>query len=77
MPRLGLSINDSFDRHPRAPKPDAYGRRPRQIAGVRVAGEREKTTIFSSLFIKAAAILAVIAALSMALAILRLYTFHR
>lgn len=76
MPRLGVSINDSFDRRPRAPKPDAYGRRPRQVSGVRVAGEREKAPLFSSLFLKVTTALALVAIASMSLAIWRLFTFQ-
>lgn len=76
MPRLGLSISNSFDNRPRAPQPDAYGRRPRQISGVQIVGEREKTPVFSSLFLKVTATLAAIATISVALAILRIYTFH-
>lgn len=75
MPRLGLSFNESFDRRPRAPKPDAYGRRPRQISGVRVVGERETAPLFP-LFLKATATLTIIAAIAVSLAVWRLYTFH-
>jgi hypothetical protein len=76
MPRLGLSINDSFDRRPRAPQPDAYGRRPRQVSGVRVVGEREKAPLFSPLFLKVTAVMTLIAAIAVSLAIWRLFTFH-
>jgi hypothetical protein len=77
MPRLGLSIKDSFESYPRASKPDAYGRRPRQVAGVQIVGERDRAPIFSSLFLKVTATLAVLAMLSVALAIVRIYAFHR
>jgi hypothetical protein len=76
MPRLGLSINESFDNRPRAPKPDPYGRRPRQVSGVHVVGERDKTPLFSTLYAKVLTALALLATASTALAILRIYTFH-
>ncbi|WP_424362924.1 hypothetical protein [Methylocystis parvus] len=76
MPRLGISINDSFDRRPRAPQPDAYGRRPRQVSGVRVVGEREKAPLFASVFLKVTTALALVAIASMSLAIWRLFSFH-
>jgi len=76
MPRLGLSINESFDRRPRAPQPDAYGRRPRQLSGVQIVGERDRTPVLSSLYLKTLAALGLLATVSVSLAILRIYTFH-
>ncbi|WP_442756723.1 hypothetical protein ACNHKD_09080 [Methylocystis sp. JAN1] len=76
MPRLSVSISDSFDSRRRAPKPDAYGRRPRHVPGVRIVGERETAPSLSSLFFKATATLVVIAAIAVSLAVWRLFTFH-
>ncbi|QGM98462.1 hypothetical protein [Methylocystis parvus] len=76
MPRLGLSFNNSFDSRPRAPKADAYGRRPRQVTGVQIVGERETSPIFSSVYVKAMGLLAIVAAISVAAAIIRIYAFR-
>lgn len=76
MPRLGLSINETFDSRTRAPKPDPYGRRPRQVSGVQIVGERGERPIFTSLFAKVIVTLSLVAALSTSLALLRLFTFR-
>lgn len=75
MPRLGLSLNESFDSTTRAPKPDSYGRRVRAVTGVQITGERAENPLFTSLYIKATAALALLATLAVALAILRIYSF--
>lgn len=75
MPRLGLSVSESFDRRPSAPKPDPYGRRPRRVEAVRIAGEDRTPSLFSPVFIKLTASLAVIAAVAVSIAAWRLFTF--
>jgi hypothetical protein len=72
MPRFSFAFNESHDKRLRAPKADAYGRRPRQVSGVRVVGEREN----GSLFLMVVATMAIVAAVSVSLALWRLYTFH-
>lgn len=76
MPRLGLSINQSFDNRPRPPKPDQYGRRVRSLDGVRIVGEREERPVFASLFVKVTLTLSLVATIAVALAMWRLFTFH-
>lgn len=76
MPRLGLSISENFDHRPKAPKPDRYGRRVRAVDGVRVVGEREVRLAFTTLYAKIFVTLALLAALTSSLAILRLFTFR-
>ncbi|PPD45810.1 MAG: hypothetical protein CTY15_02835 [Methylocystis sp.] len=76
MPRLGLSINESFDNRPKAPKSDQYGRRVRTLDGVRVAGEREAPPVFTSTFARVTLTLTLIATIATALAMWRLFTFH-
>lgn len=76
MPRFGIAINESSDQRFRAPKPDQYGRRVRDVQGVRVAGVREEPTIFSSLFFKVTLTLSIVAMLAVSLAAWRLFTFR-
>jgi len=75
MPRLGLSINESFVKSPKPPKPDQYGRRVRAVSGVRVVNEREAPPVFTSLFFKVTLTLALLATLATSLALWRLFSF--
>lgn len=75
MPRLGLSISESYDRRPKAPKPDQYGRRVRTVEGVRVVGAREQRPIFTPLYFKVTAALVLLATASISLAMWRLFNF--
>jgi hypothetical protein len=76
MPRFSFAFHESHDKRLRAPKADAYGRRPRQVSGVRVVGEREDESRRAALSFTVAATMAVVAAVSVSLALWRLYTFH-
>jgi hypothetical protein len=76
MPRFSFAFNESQDKRLRAPKADAYGRRPRQVSGVRVVGERENASGGASIFLMVTATMAIVASVSVSLALWRLYTFH-
>lgn len=69
MPRFGLSFSESFDR---VPKGDAYGRRLRDVSGLRIVPVRQEETFLSPGFLRVAAALAAVAA---ALVIWRLFSF--
>jgi hypothetical protein len=74
MPRLGVTIHDSFGRRQQASKPDSYGRRVRQVRGVEVAAE-SGTPMFSPLFLKLTMTLSLVAIAAASLAAWRLFTF--
>jgi hypothetical protein len=74
MPRLGLTLNDSFARQP-AVKADQYGRRIRHVEGVNVVDERDERPIFSPLFLKATLTLTLLATATVSMAAWSLFTF--
>lgn len=69
MPRLGVSVNNSFATHNR---PDRYGRRVRYVNGVDYFEPKERSF---SLFVKLAMALTLIASLAMPLAVWKLFNF--
>lgn len=74
MPRLGLSISETFDSKRTVARPDRYGRRVRHVNGVEyVAEKREKP--LRSLFFKITATLALLAIIAMSAALWRLFSF--
>jgi hypothetical protein len=73
MPRLGLSFSSNFAKT--KTKPNTYGRRIRNVEGVRIVGEREPSPALGALFFKVASILALLALAAMAVAIWRLFNF--
>lgn len=72
MPRLGISVNPNFQER-KAPPTDQYGRRVRTVNGI--AQIDEKKPFVDPIFLKLAAGLAVFAAISMTIALWRLFTF--
>ncbi|MCC3244401.1 hypothetical protein LG047_03520 [Methylocystis sp. WRRC1] len=75
MPRLGLSISESFDARRKVSKPDRFGRRVRHVNGVYHVGEKPERPLFGPLFLKLAFALSIIAMLAMSLAMWRLFHF--
>jgi hypothetical protein len=68
MPRLGLSVSDSFGRQAKT-KANSYGRQIRHVEGLRVVGARD----YFWLFLKATLMLALIATATTSIAIWRLF----
>jgi len=77
MPRLGLSINETFDSRVNHNRPDHYGRRVRHVDGVHYVGGTSERPLFGSLFFRISFALSIIAMLAMSLAMWRLFHFPR
>lgn len=71
MPRLGVSVDYFVER--KAPPADKYGRRIRHVNGVEFSGAPSR--LFDPILVKVAAGLAIMAAVSMTVALWRLFTF--
>lgn len=72
MPRLGVSVDRHFEQ--KASPADKYGRRIRQVNAVEYGSERSR--LFDPILVKLAAGLAIVATVSMTVAIWRLFTFQ-
>lgn len=74
MPRLGVSISETFDSKPKVARPDRYGRRVRHVSGVEYVREKPARPL-RSLFFRITATLALLAIIAMSAALWRLFSF--
>ncbi len=75
MPRLGVNVSDSYSPLKSASRADRFGRQARDVTPLMARKESSGAVLTHPLFLKAFAWLAIIAALTVLLALWRLYHF--